>query len=103
MSEVESGDADKHGLSESLVIRDSLSVLRALINDLVVAMQGDEGVKYQHIVRSMQTLQGQHEKILSDMARMDAEIIRAHERLDSARRYLRKIKHDTVDTEGQKG
>ncbi len=101
MSEAESGESS--GLSEALLLKNSLSSLRALVNDLVDAMQGDEGVKYKHLVRSMKELHAQHERILSDMAKMDAEIIRAHQRLDLARSYLRKLKNGTVDSDDQKG
>ena len=103
MPEAESGESDKSdGLSEAVLIKHGLSTLRALINDLVDAMQGDEGIKYKHLVRSMKDLHAQHERILSKMAQMDGEIIRAHERLDLARRYLRNLKSGAVDTEGQK-
>ena len=104
MPEAESGESDKtDGLSESILIKHGLSTLRALINDLVDAMQGDEGIKYKHLVRSMKDLHAQHERILSKMAQMDGEIIRAHERLDSARRYLRKLQTQPMDNDDQKG
>ncbi len=100
MPEEETRESD--GLPDALLLKNSLDSLRLLVNELVDAMQGEEGIKYNHLVRSMKNLHAKHELMLTEMARMDAEIIRAHERLDLARDYLRKLKNKVVDNDDQK-
>ncbi len=100
MPEEETRESD--GLPDALLLKNSLDSLRLLVNELVDAMQGEEGIKYNHLVRSMKNLHAKRELMLTEMARMDAEIIRAHERLDLARDYLRKLKNKVVDNDDQK-
>lgn len=79
------------GLSDSLLIRESLKQLRGMLTDLVSCFKSDPGIQYQYVSKSIDQLRDKQERMMTEIARLDAEVIRAHQRLDAASNAVSKL------------
>ena len=79
------------GLSQAELLDHSISQFRETVELLIKAAGGSERLSVQFIADNVSQIKKRYENMCNEIARLDGEVLRAHQRLDSAKSYLAKL------------
>ena len=92
---------EQTGLSQAELLDHSLTQLHQVVESLIRAAGGSDRLSVQCLADSVTKIRSKYDNVLSELSRLDGEIIRAHERLDAAKSYLATIRKEASSAGSQ--
>lgn len=71
-----------------------------IVANLSEALAGKDSISLQFVLETLKRVRARQDNILREIARLDAEVIRSHQRLDAAGHIVNKLKNKDVKNAG---